>query len=176
MLLRGKLCAYLTVRLMGDPDGSPCDLFYGPEPYRTIGRDVNSFFCLMKNPLLCRSARSESSREAAKGSLSRRCVDHIASAAVPRASAELVKCATKDFDSLRPQCSSVWESETRDSRIKQYESLTLNLAEFGPPIPRSSPACRPRAGAGTGSGELHLPIKQEIRQPRSTPSRHRIGS
>ena len=35
-------------------------------PYRTTGRNVNSFFCLMKNPLLCRSARPESSREVRK--------------------------------------------------------------------------------------------------------------
>src|SRR5262249_10513151 len=34
--------------------------------YRTTCRDVNSFFCLMKKPRLCRSARPESSREVRK--------------------------------------------------------------------------------------------------------------
>ena len=36
------------------------DLFYGPELYRRTGRDVK-FFLMDENPLLCRSARSESS-------------------------------------------------------------------------------------------------------------------
>jgi hypothetical protein len=40
--------------------------FLWPELYRTTGRDVNSFFCLMKNPLLYRSAWPESSREASE--------------------------------------------------------------------------------------------------------------
>jgi len=39
------------------------DLFYD-RAYRTTGRVVNFVFCLMKNPLLYRSARPESDREA----------------------------------------------------------------------------------------------------------------
>src|SRR5262247_2255842 len=35
-------------------------------PYRTTGRDVNSFFCSMKNAMLYRAVRPESSREASE--------------------------------------------------------------------------------------------------------------
>src|SRR5215472_16735554 len=40
--------------------------FLWPELSRRSGRDVNSRFWLMRNPLLCRSARPESGREARK--------------------------------------------------------------------------------------------------------------
>src|SRR5215510_6700458 len=50
--------------------------------YRTTCRDVNSFFCLIKNPLLCRSARPESSGRCARGTLWRRSVEVRASGAV----------------------------------------------------------------------------------------------
>src|SRR5215475_10111983 len=55
----------------GIPDGSASAMdrifkrpFLWPELYRSLGRVVNSRLCLMKNPLLYRSAWPESSREA----------------------------------------------------------------------------------------------------------------